>query len=1382
MLYTLYINFRERMTEHTLPSGDNMKYIIDISEETERDRCLLSLEVIDGTWSIISNEYTSPETENGDAVLSDGKTVTVNVKRTSLTFAVSFVKITEMLCRFKKYILPESISAGSGSDSDICIKNELVSRRHAVIIRTDKGCFINDMSTNGIFINGIKVRERTRLKMFDCIFIFGTKIIFLDSMIAVNNIGDTVVSLAGAEKLRCENTFRTNKPEPVSHAENTVSFDSTPIVLRQPVFEDTMYRSTDISDILKPSIPAAAVLSGTAVLAGNISLSFLSFSGIFLGTSVLISSAVFGVCKLYDFFLNRRTDEKNRLVLEKFKDEAEKRLSEKQEKYLTELDSRYVSSDKLLPLVSDGLVRVRNKDDADFLKVRAGTGTVGFRKYISLSCENDSVCAELYEKYSFLENAPSVIDLCSEKIFCIEGKKENVFSVACSIMMQAAAFSRYADVRTAAFFRESEKDIFGWIKWLPHSFSEDGKQRYTACDERSCKNVLYALTEKFRERADKRKNGYEGRFFPHYVVLCTSDRIFKNEAVQKYTDFPADIGATFIFLNISKTAEKTSVLCGIGGNETAAECSIGSEYASAFARKLAEVYSFGDRETPLPDRVSFFDTISGCPSENDIIKNYKVNKAADGIRSCIGIAENGKPFILDLHEKKHGPHGLVAGTTGSGKSEVLCTMILSIALSYHPDEVSFVLIDYKGGGMSGIFEKLPHIAGVVTNLSEGVNLAFRALVSIRSEIRKRQRIFKELSIRHIDTYMELYRMNKVSEPLPHIIIISDEFAELKKDQPEFIRELVSTSRVGRSLGLHLILATQKPTGVIDDEIWSNSRFRLCLKVSDRSDSIGMLRRPEAAELTAAGRAYIQIGNDEIFEMIQTGYSGSVYDTGSDRRCVRMIETDGSETVLRVNERHISDRTELETAVSLIEKCCSDENIRSCRKLWLEPLPSVLMHDDIRRYGKTDFSAGLVCEAGIIDDPENQNIYPAVFDLMQCSNIIIAGISGSGKTSLVNTMLCSLAENYSPSVFRFSVLDFSGGLFEVFGKLPHCDGVYSSPSIKILRGFFDEALSELERRKSAFAKIQAADYREYSAVKNDIPVFLICLDGYYVFREIYPELEESFSGLSGEASRYGIYFIVTIKQPSDMRLRTRQNFRTFIPLSLADRTEYNDIFGMRPQFDIPCYAGRGFVKKDRILEFQAAVCCTGTGSQRTEKLLERFEKICSLYHDKKSDGTVPRSISETAYCIDLKNIIGSENISAEKYFDMIEKITFGNKRLVWSAEKFCFDADMKNAEYFTGLDGAFSLLLKLKKEFSARNEQRKRSGIFCKDKIDVIIVDMDNFLRCIYDEEYREDMSGITEIFLEKGSGLGIRFISDINKNSVYRSKKAFEIFKSHTMP
>ena len=251
-----------------------------------------------------------------------------------------------------------------------------------------------------------------------------------------------------------------------------------------------------------------------------------------------------------------------------------------------------------------------------------------------------------------------------------------------------------------------------------------------------------------------------------------------------------------------------------------------------FLSKKADELSIALANTPLnsaasnfqlPNMITFLNMFGVGKIEHlNALDRWKENDPTSSLEAAVGVDNLGGLFHLDLHEKFHGPHGLVAGTTGSGKSEFIITYILSLAINYHPEEVAFILIDYKGGGMAKSFESLPHTVGIITNL-DGAAIK-RSLVSIESELKRRQGIFAEASkkvqMSNIDIYkyQKLYREGLVDEPLQHLFIISDEFAELKTQQPEFMTQLVSAARIGRSLGVHLILATQKPSGVVDDQI------------------------------------------------------------------------------------------------------------------------------------------------------------------------------------------------------------------------------------------------------------------------------------------------------------------------------------------------------------------------------------------------------------------------------------------------------------------------------------------------------------------------------------------------------------------------------------
>lgn len=433
-----------------------------------------------------------------------------------------------------------------------------------------------------------------------------------------------------------------------------------------------------------------------------------------------------------------------------------------------------------------------------------------------------------------------------------------------------------------------------------------------------------------------------------------------------------------------------------------------------FSRQLS---NFKVRENAsnaaIPDMLTFLDMYKTSRVEDlDMYHKWLENRTYESMRSLIGQKAGEQPVYLDIHEKYHGHHGLVAGTTGSGKSETLQTYILSLVLNYHPHEVAFILIDYKGGGMAQSFIGLPHLAGVITNL--GGNQTTRALLSINAENKRRQRTFNEYKIKHIDAYIELYRNGEAEEPMPHLLIIADEFAELKKEQPDFVRALVSAARVGRSLGINLILATQKPSGVVDDEIWSNTRFRICLRVADKQDSNEMLKRTDAAYITGTGRGFLQVGNDEIFDEFQSGWSGAPYtpevpfNDDSKAKAVIIGLTGKPEAVKKKKKKkgdNVKKFTQLDAMVQYAANLAEENHIKPLRQIWLPPLPGLFYLDDLEL---TWDEKQIKLPVGLADDPQNQRQFPVYLDFIRDGHLLICGSAGSGKTSLVQTILYGVA--------------------------------------------------------------------------------------------------------------------------------------------------------------------------------------------------------------------------------------------------------------------------------------------------------------------------------------------------------------------------------------
>ncbi|MCC8168336.1 MAG: type VII secretion protein EssC, partial [Clostridiales bacterium] len=896
----------------------------------------------------------------------------------------------------------------------------------------------------------------------------------------------------------------------------------------------------------------------------------------------------------------------------------------------------------------------RNIGHKDFLAVRLGIGSLPFQAEISIPKKRFELYtdelmdkpAQIKDNYSTLYDVPVCIDLLEKNLIGVVGGAgmAGARQVLQDIVAQIAVNNCYTEVKMAFLYeKRTEADELFWefARWLPHVWTAGRKQRMVAENKAQISDVCCELASILRQRVEESDNRSKGHPMPHYVLFVENPKLLEGELLAKYALDPSpEYGLTTVLLaanyedlpngceDIIQNDGFASSFYNLAANSTDAVQvrfdSVPYGQLEQLARRLADIEvpeSAGTGE--IPESIDFME-MHGVRTldELGVSERWAKNRTYESLKALIGKKGGGVDCYLDIHEKFHGPHGLVAGTTGSGKSETLQTYMLSLAVNFSPYDIGFFIIDFKGGGMANLFSNLPHLIGQISNLSG--NQVHRAMISIKSEIKRRQRAFGENNVNNINLYTRLYKNGEVAHPIPHLFIIIDEFAELKREEPDFMKELISVAQVGRSLGVHLILATQKPSGTVDDNIWSNSKFRLCLRVQDRQDSQDMLHKPDAAYITQAGRGYLQVGNDEIFEEFQSGYSGAVYDSESMGQGViaTMLTTTGKEALVggRMKKKHsalstagMKKRTQLEAVVDYLSEVARENRYEESMALWLPVLPRSLPWENVsgtkavnymQSWGNASGKWSLSAVIGLYDDPENQQQEPFEINLGENGHYAVCGMVVSGKSTLLQTFAYAMMLKYSPREVNFYLLDFSSRMLSCFEAAPHVGGVVNDDNPERLRKFMHMLEGMMDERKKI---LKGGNYQQYVQANGiTMPAIVVVIDNYAGFREKTDDAYEAvINRLSREGVGYGIFWVVSSGGFGSAEIPNRigTNIRNVVALDMGDRFKFADTLRVTrveimPEIDVK---GRGLgIVGGRVLEFQTAVASdAGDDYKRSE---------------------------------------------------------------------------------------------------------------------------------------------------------------------------------------
>lgn len=1213
---------------------------------------LISIEGIENQWVLRSGRRAGIIGENNQEIdqvsIIPNTFYTILIRESQEQALILTEPITDDRQRFTRYKLPRmgEIKLGKLDTNEITYNSPFISRHHATItVRQGNLTIIDENSANGLFINGRRITEGD-LFPGDCISIMGLVIVISQSFIAINNPDHRVAVN--------QQVLPVCAPQPIEKQTRAYELESGYrsgyCVYRVPRFKREVqpphFRIDGPPNPARPENIPTFLLIGPTITMGMTSVTFgiMAVSNVVVAggsmmsafPSLVMSGGMLAGTVLWPL-LTKKHEKKQRIENEEIRVSRYTRyLNKMEEKIENETKNQTEILNENYKTPKFYLNRIQNHETTlwertieqdDFLEVRLGIGQTPLQLEMDypqeqFSLEEDTLknkMLQMAKRPKLLENVPITLSLKNEKNYGFVGNTYDRTRFFKNILVQLVTLHSYDAMNLIFLYSENQEERFQSLKWLPHTWNSDKSLRFIGRNPREIKEIGAYLEKEISRRQELNSEDLED--LPVKMLIFVMDEEIGAQAdfIQRILDCKKHLGISVLsfyrdFNSLAKECSKVIEIREGASKKYDKEDTSGSYQnfnpdladfdLDPLCRSLSDVYlGAALQDDYFPNLLEFLDMYQvGKVEHLNCLSRWMENDPTLSLEALVGVNERGEAFTIDFHEKYHGPHGLIAGMTGSGKSEFIITFILSLAVSFHPHEVAFILIDYKGGGMADIFRNLPHLAGTITNL-DGSEVK-RSLISIQSEIIRRQGIFKEAGVRlnmsNIDIYeyQKLYREKLVTVPLQHLFIISDEFAELKMQQPDFMEQLVSAARIGRSLGIHLILATQRPSGVVDDQIWSNSRLKICLKVQEKADSLDMIKRGDAAELKNTGRFFMQVGFNELFEAGQSAWSGAPYypeetwtksvDDGLvliDRvgQVVKAAKFDNRQKYFKKPKK------QTEAVVSYLEDLAREEKIQ-VQPLWLPPLkPIMSLKDLLEKYRKSEMtSTDIKAVVGEYDDPANQQQGLLEINFSQGGNVIIYGSPGSGKLNLIQTMIYSLISDFHSEMINLYILDFGSETLNAFKAAPQVGEVLFSSDEEAVRQLFKMLSEAIAFRKRQFASYGGSLEAYNRKSTEPLPSIVVCIENYTSFIENFDELEENFGKLTREGMKYGIYFVVTATASNSVRYRIAQNFKQHFVLQLNDYNEYSGILGSTDGIYPSPFKGRGIFKQSETYEFQTAV--------------------------------------------------------------------------------------------------------------------------------------------------------------------------------------------------
>ena len=969
-----------------------------------------------------------------------------------------------------------ALVAGRSPQADVVLETESASWEHFTATQTDDGVLIKDSgSTNGTYVNGAKLGE-DGVEVDDEAVIYAGGV----ALLVRPQLTETLAPRAGSlPNLTPSRTAPFNRPP---RAALMPESDTVKIPKRKNVTKPSKF---SIATVLAPLIFAGAMVAMMREIRYALFalLSPVAAIGMWLEQKMR--------------FKREKREEENRFEkeLDKVKTKFDD-IYDYERLRLQELAPDPASVARRIELPSVEVWQRRFKA-SDFMTLHVGYGNYAWipKNDLTSSQEPEKEIKTLLDS-SKLMGAPMVADLTDAGVIGIVGDREGALALARSLVMQSVTHCGPADLTLGVFFDRGKEDEWSWTSWLPHTRQSGSSTggRWISCDRDQSTAMLKNLhqsidgllspellllidSEVLTEGRDaparellghgRHVNNYNQRKNIHRVsgIVIASSTEQLPASCTVVIDVGEDAAATFTEPEKRRVIEDII----IGG--------ISLEDATITAHQLAQ---FDDPELIIPGaglpglvRLPELTGIGTPPTAQKIINTWQ---KSTGYSTEIGVGDQGV-YTLDL--VKDGPHGLVGGTTGSGKSEFLRSLVAGLAAHNDPTRLNFILIDFKGGAAFKACERLPHTIGTISNLDE--QLANRALISLEAEMERRQRLFASVG-EGVDNIIEYHATNP-PEPMPRLLLVIDEFAMLAKDFPDVLTSLVSIGAVGRTLGVHMILATQRPAGVVNNDILANTNLRVALRVQSKEDSSNVIEVPDAAsiERSQMGRAYIKLGQTDITPIqtaLVTGYSGVVERDPIEMRSTSVFGIPSAPRALPKPKK--TDANDLDNLIDAIVEANHEQHYAPPRKVWPEALGDNLPLNGFDKplYGidepaPADSDTPIVGTVqgstvffGLADIPEDQVQVPAGWNI-QVSNMLLVGTPGSGTSTGLASMAFTLCLNTPPDQLDMLILDMGAGTLAPLKDLPHVSA-YVGPgegSKERQTRFLRHLMNELDRRRS-----------------------------------------------------------------------------------------------------------------------------------------------------------------------------------------------------------------------------------------------------------------------------------------------------------------------------